>query len=81
MLAQDLGDAHVGDLKTELEGFALDPTISPAGVLADEAEDQAPELQVTRAAAPMWAPAIGGPFASGEVAMPSEQGLRAGEQG
>ena len=81
MLAQDLGDAHVGDLKAELEGFALDPTISPARVLAGEAEDQAPELQVRRATAPRWAPAIGGPFASEEVALPSEQGLRAGEQG
>ena len=33
MLAQDLGDTHVGDLKAEHEGFALDPTISPARVL------------------------------------------------
>ena len=81
MLMQDLGDAHVGDLKAELEDFALDPTISPVGVLAGEAEDQAPEHQLTRAAAPRWAPAIGGPFASNEVAMPSDQGLRAGEQG
>ena len=81
MLAQDLGHAQVGDLKAEHEGFALDPTISPVGVLAGEAEDQGPELQVRRAVAPRWTPAVGGPFASDEVAMPSEQGLRAGEQG
>jgi hypothetical protein len=80
MLAQDLGDAHVGDLKAELDGFALDPTISPAAVLAGEAEDQAAELQGRRAAAPRRASAIGGPFASDEVAMPSEQGFRLGEQ-
>jgi hypothetical protein len=36
MLAQDLGDAYVGDLETELEGFALDPTISPVGLVSSE---------------------------------------------
>ena len=36
MLAQDLGDAHVGDLEAELEGFDLDPTISPVGLVSSE---------------------------------------------
>ena len=81
MLAQDLGDAHVGDLKAELEGFALDPTISKARVLAGEAEDQAPELQVRRATAPRWAPGDRRPICVGGGRAASEQGLRAGEQG
>src|SRR5262245_20177974 len=41
-------------LLDQLERFALDPTISPERGLSGEAEDQAPELQVRRAAAPRW---------------------------
>jgi hypothetical protein len=78
--AQDLGDAHVGDPKAGLESLALDPPVAPTGILARQAEDQVAELRVAKLAGPMRSAAIGSPFAADEVAVPTQKGLRAGQQ-
>ena len=50
MLAEDLGDAHVGDAEAELERLTLNPSVAPARVLAGKSEDQLPKLGINRLA-------------------------------
>jgi hypothetical protein len=70
-----LGAAHA-----ELEQFALDPAVAPAGVLAGQAEDQLPALgDQTGASAPGPAGAHR-PLAPDEIAMPAQERLRADQE-
>ena len=81
MAAEDLGDAHVGNLKPEFESFALNPSVPPTGVLGSESEDQLSKLGIARVAATGWTEPVGGPLAADELAVPAEQCLRTWQQG
>jgi hypothetical protein len=50
VLAQDLGDAGVGDAKAELESLALNAPVAPTGILAGQAKDEVAELRIARLA-------------------------------
>jgi hypothetical protein len=70
----------VGAAHTELEQFALDPAVAPAGVLAGQAQDQLPTLGDQTGAS---APGPAGehrPLASDKIAMPARERLRADQE-
>lgn len=70
--AQDLGHAHMRDLKAEPEFLALNAAVAPARVLSGQLKDQLPPPRVAVRAWAWRASVEGGPFATDQIAMPAE---------
>src|SRR5262249_41177283 len=78
--AKDNANGLVGAAHAEFGQFALNPTVSPAGVLASQAQDELAVLgDQTWTSAP-GAACEQGPIARDEIAMPAQQGLGADEE-
>src|SRR5262249_21196052 len=78
--AKDNANGLVGAAHAEFGQFALNPTVSPAGVLASQAQDELAVLgDQTWTAAP-GAACEQGRIARDEIAMPAQQGLGADEE-
>ena len=79
-LAQDLPDGGRGDLHPEHQQFAVHPAISPAGILADQAEHQDADRAHGPRQAGMPGPGPAGVSAPHRIAVPAEYGIRAHQQ-
>ena len=68
--AEDLGDAHVGDLEAELEQLALDSPVTPARVLTGEPKNELAQLGIPPPPAG-WSAEVGCPIRADQFAVPA----------
>jgi hypothetical protein len=80
MAAEDSANGLVGAAHAELEQFTLDPTVTPAGVLASQAQDGLAALGGEAGASAPWTAGEHCPSMPNEIAMPAHQGLSADEE-
>ena len=71
MAAEDSANGLVGATHAQLEQFALNPTVAPAGVLASQAQDELAALGGETGASEPGAAGEQGPPAPDEIEMPS----------
>jgi hypothetical protein len=77
VVPQDVAHGAVRAAAAQLQEFALDPAVSPPGVLAGKAHDQLLALGALPGSTAWWSPSVQRPLPTDQLSLPAQQRLGA----